>query len=115
MTTQDGYQPGAIVADSWGYDQTNVDFYRIERRTPTGFLVLQPLETVELTDPPRTPGGPATMTGKASPGAAKGVRTLRRRLCFQGDEPIGFAINDYSGGGWCSLWDGSEKHVSHYA
>ncbi len=114
MTNQDGYQPGAIVADSWGYDQTNVDFYRIERRTPAGFLVLQPLEGIEAPDAPRTPGGPPTMTGTVTPGSDKG-KTIRRRLCFRDSEPIGFAINNYSGGGWCQLWSEDERHVSHYA
>lgn len=38
----DGYDVGDIVSESWGYDQTNVDFYRIIRRTPS-MVTLRPM------------------------------------------------------------------------
>ena len=27
------FTPGAILVDSWGWDQTNIDFYRITKRS----------------------------------------------------------------------------------
>ncbi len=113
----DAYQPGAIVSDSWGYEQTNIDFYRIVKRKGD-WVTLQPLETVEVPDDAR--GRTTAMTGTVTPGSDKDTRTLRRRLCFgteewQKGQPIGFAISRYSGGGWARIWDGEPEHVSHYA
>lgn len=84
MTAPDPYQPGAIVSDSWGYDQTNIDFYRIIKRKGD-WLTLQPLEAVEVSS------GPETMTGTVTPGPDKNAKTVRRRLCFGtngGDHPL---------------------------
>lgn len=96
-----GYQPGAIVIEIWGWEQTNVDFYRIEKRaeqwvtltavssriTETGFMSGT---TVPL-DEPKTPH-----------------RHLRKKLKFRDGKPAGFA--NWPGGLWnakpvrCS-WD----------
>ncbi len=32
LAMEDGYQQGAIISDSWGYEQANIDYYRIEKR-----------------------------------------------------------------------------------
>ena len=119
VTTRDPYQPGAIVADSWGYDQTNIDFYRIVKRKGD-WLTLQPLESVEVSDDEPAKGRQATMTGTATHGPATAARPFRRRMCFgteewQNGQPIGFAVRNYASGGWARIWNGQPEHVSHYA
>jgi hypothetical protein len=39
------YQVGQILEGTWGYDQTNVDFYRIPKRT-NDTLWLEPLANI---------------------------------------------------------------------
>lgn len=39
LAMKDGFQVGAILAYSWGYEQTNVDFHRIIKRTPSSVIL----------------------------------------------------------------------------
>lgn len=45
MTTSERYSDGADVGDIlvsvWGYDQTNVDYYRVERRTKASVWIVR--------------------------------------------------------------------------
>lgn len=117
---EDKYQVGAILDSSWGYDQTNYDFYRIQRRTNDTVWLL-PLQAQQASN------GPASMTGTCVPGEPKEIGAfevgapgckfdgtlLRRRLCRdrQTGEIRGLSIEH----GWCSLWDGKPCHFSSYA
>lgn len=46
----DGYQTGAVLVSSWGYDQTNVDFYQIVKRAAKS-VWLRPLLSKRLPAP----------------------------------------------------------------
>ena len=65
---------GDIFVCSWGYDQTNVDFYQVVKRTPKTVTVRQ-VAAETLSD------GPLTMTGKARaiPGQFIG-EPMRRKM-----------------------------------
>lgn len=103
----DGYQPFAIIHHSWGYEQTNADFFRIVARKGD-WITMQPLELLEQSD------GAQSMTGRATPGAAvTAAATIRRRLRFGRGMPYGFAV--HRGYGWAKLWSGRPVAVSHYA
>lgn len=102
---------GAILASSWGYDQTNVDFYRVDK-VKNGWATLQQIAGSEASDDERL--GYQTMTGRAVPAEPqKPVGSPFRRkigppIC---GEPM-IRISSYE---FARPWDGKPKFVSHYA
>lgn len=108
----DGYVAGGVLAYSWGYDQTNIDFYRIVKRSGE-WVWLREMEGIETEDPPREPGGPWTMTGRVVAGADQpDAKVFRRKLHKRNGKITGCALRSY---GWASLWDGHPMSVSHQA
>jgi hypothetical protein len=104
-------EPGSILFSSWGYDQTNVEFYRVEKITGA-FVTLQQIESVEHSDDEAA--GYSTMTGKVvpvDPPAPIGNKTFRRKL-HQGQAEPFVQIESYS---YAYAWDGRPRRVSHYA
>lgn len=103
----DVYEPGAILSCSWGYDQTNVDFYVVVRRKAGKggqvWLTLAPLDGHETGD---------GWTGTKVPGTRVGSATFRRKLHVWDDGEGGVSITSYS---WAGLWSGEPASVSHYA
>ena len=102
------YAVGSILYGSWGYDQTNIDFFQIVRHSAGGMLTLRPLSSVCQYDG-------ASMTGKAEPGAPSGKPDIRRKLYISDGQERGCKYFNYSGGGWISAWDGLPKAYSTYA
>lgn len=106
----DAYEVGAILEHSWGYDQTNIDFFVIVKRTdsPKGvtFLTLQEMTTADKNET-------GFMTGDCQPGViVENAKPFRRKLHSYDGEERGVAIESY---GWCSLWDGKPARWSSYA
>ena len=105
----DKYEPGAILVNSWGYDQTNIDFYVIVKRTDNG-------RGVWLTLAPMTYGSrdeDLFAQGTCTPGEIKpGAKTFRRKMHTYNDVEHGVAIESY---GWCSLWSGTPVRWTAYA
>lgn len=96
---------GAIIYNSWGYDQTNIDFYQVVKATKC-FVTLRPIEAEKISD------GPQTMTGKAT--AKKDhftseEATRHKAYFYFGGNCVNF---QYGGGG---EWDGKPKRYSTYA
>jgi hypothetical protein len=100
-----GYEVGDILEGSWGYDQTNVDFYRVVRRTPST-VWMQPLATVHSAEV-------GFMTTRATPGESTGEPVIRRKLHRRDGEAIGCSFQPSYG--WISTWDGKPAFASHYA
>lgn len=100
------YTEGKIIVNTWGYEQTNKDFYRITKRAGD-YVTLQPLQAIEKSD------GPLTMTGTSLPGDPdpKG-KTIRRKVHTRDNKESGIAIERY---GWASLWEGRPEHTTSYA
>jgi len=99
------YTEGKIISHSWGYEQTNIDFFKIIKRSGS-FVTLQPLESIEKSD------GPLTMTGSCTPGEPMpGGKIIRRKVHTRDGKESGVAIKSY---GWASLWDGQPEHFSSY-
>lgn len=104
---------GTIFVSSWGYDQTNVDFYRVARISPTGKTVwLQPIGKTIV------PGSEGFMSEQVVPSDTfdpepDPKRLLRRKLS-PGWCNDGWWVNltSYSGAG---VWDGEPERASHYA
>lgn len=102
------FEPGAILSDSWGCEQTNVDFYVIMRRTGQ-FITVLPMFC-------RSEYDSKSMTSKNIPGEVDyTAKLIRKKLKSYDGQESGFSFSNYSGGGWCRLWKGCVQHASHYA
>jgi hypothetical protein len=103
--TPSSFAPGAILASSWGYDQTNVDFYRVEK-IKGDWITLQ-----EIAASDASADSDLAMTGRvvpAVPHAPKG-EPFRRKL-RTGSQCV--KISSYE---FASAWDGTPQRVSWYA
>lgn len=100
-------QPGMIFYNSWGYEQTNVDFYQVISRKNRDVIIQQICR--ELTNDP----GFAPMAGNCvalKDEFKERSEPFRKRLSFYEGRPsipmeCGTAI----------VWDGKPKYVSWYA
>jgi hypothetical protein len=103
---QQALEVGAILYGSWGYDQTNIDFFRVEQ-VKNGWAVLQDIESVEISD------GPGSMTGRVVPVDPHQPigKPMRRKVGECMGKPC-LKICSYE---YAFPWDGKPKFVSHYA
>jgi hypothetical protein len=104
----DKFEPGAILENSWGWEQTNIDFFCIIDRKGDWVTVLPMVQE----------RGPEIgfMTNKETPISINwNAKPRRKKLhSFDGKES-GFSFGNYTGAGWCRLWDGKETYSTHYA
>lgn len=120
----DKYQVGAIIDSQWGWEQTNVDFYRIVKRT-NATVWLEPLQS-QAVENAESYLGRQSMTGYSVPsdtpkqiGAFEVAmascrydgKPIRRRLAYRDGKCIGLQIKH----GWASLWDGDAVNWTDYA
>lgn len=95
---------GAILRSSWGYGQTNVDYYQVTGMSPSGKTVtLRQLASIDTTQAQR---GGSSMSGKkrALPDEFTG-KPFQRRIGANGR----IKIRDYAS---ASLWDGADNYYS---
>ena len=101
---------GAILASSWGYDQTNVDFYRVDK-VKGDWATLQQIAANEASDDTEDR---VTMTGRVVPAEPQKPigEPFRRKIGepYNG-EPF-LRISSYE---FARPWNGKPKFVSHYA
>lgn len=103
-----GVSDGDFFYSSWGYDQTNVDFYRVLEVTPSGKSVkVQHWTSKNIGDDMHgsmVPGnGPVTShDGVPAPVQTKRLKDVGRAA---------FHINSYSNG---YHWDGTPKYQTGY-
>jgi hypothetical protein len=109
-TAPDWAKPGAVWFCSWGYDQTNVDFYRVVKLAGA-WITLEKIAATEHSDD--TPDRPATFTGRAVPAdPARPIgKPFRRKLALYTSGPF-VKIESYS---HAQPWDGTPKRTSSYA
>jgi len=97
---------GDIFYDSWGYDQTNIDWWQVVQITGSGKSVkIRPINGKYKET--------GFMSGQTTPlkGKFKGSAITKRWGISSGS----VYINSPSGHGWCSKWDGKPKFSSSYA
>lgn len=102
----DKFEVGAILTDSWGWEQTNIDFYCIVKRAGNWLTVL-PM-TKKSSDM-----SSQYMTREELPGEINFAAEPQRKklqLSSEGKE-YGFSF----GNGYCRLWDGKKETSTHYA
>lgn len=94
---------GTVLSSVWGYEQTNVDFYRVEA-VGGGFVTLIQLGKLDASD-----GSEPWMQGKALPSDTPkdGAKPIRRKWTGYGCRVDGFR--------WASIWKGAPVRWSSYA
>ena len=95
---------GQILVSTWGYDQTNADFYRVMKVSPTQ-VTLASMKAIEV------PHNGDWMFGVKTPYGA-GVGTPFRRKFVASGNGYWVGITSFSG---ARLWDGKPVNVSHTA
>ncbi len=95
---------GDILYSSWGYDQTNIDFYQVTGLISTQIVELRPIASEMLPNE-----GGSSMSGKviAKPDAFKGDAFKKR---VSGGNTV--KIESYA---HATPWDGQPKYCSWYA
>lgn len=102
------FTPGAILMDSWGFEQTNVDFYCIVARKGDYVTVVEMQVLSNYNSD--------TMTSKVTPTTIKpGAKPQRKKIKSYGGKESGFSFRSGMGGGWCELWNGKPQIATHYA
>lgn len=103
--TQTTIQEGTIIRAAWGYDQTNIDFYKCIKRTPT-FTTLVRIRHKETSND----GG---WTGTAVPDPERVIsRPIRRKVHTMPDTGEQFVMmNAYTVG---RPWNDKPAHWTSY-
>lgn len=92
---------GDIFYDSWGYDQTNIDWYQVVKVLPKSVKVRRIAGKTKET---------GFMSGETRPLKGKFIGPPKtKRVGISNGEP--YLPSKH---GWTSLWDGKPKHVSWY-
>lgn len=98
------FSPGDIVENTWGYEQTNVDFLQVISVTKK-FLTLRPISKMTREDAPRA------MTGKVIPCPNRFTGAEERHGVYVWDGGR-IGINFKYGSG--RKWDGTPQSCSWY-
>ncbi len=99
---------GDILSCSWGYDQTNVDFYKVVKLSPSGksvtiMRIKSAVKENGYMSGESTPAVPHTFRADAKP-LTKRVNSYEGSYCV--------TMNSYS---TAFLWDGKPRYTSWYA
>lgn len=97
------YTKGAIVQHTWGYGQTNQNFYEIIKRTPK-MVVLRELKTESTMD-----GFMQGMCWPLKNEYRENEEEFRMRVFDDGDEE-----ELHPEFGWMKIWDGEHQKWTGY-
>lgn len=93
---------GSILYSTWGYEQTNCDFYQVCAIVSKTMVVIRQIATARTTD------GDQHMSGTVKPVPGKFVGTPMRKRATSS----GIRLSSFSS---ASVWDGKPKRISWYA
>lgn len=109
ISSLDNIKEGAIFSHSWGYDQTNYDFYQVIKRTRTSVIVRRiQSEKIENDGHNMT----AVLMPRIGVFSEQNPLPLTKRLKASSRDGRAYLSMEY---GWCGLWDGKPKHATYYA
>lgn len=101
MSAPSHLSAGDILVGTWGYEQTNASFYRVEKRTPKQVVLCRLKNVTTWTK---------DFNGEALPGDVRENKTERRKVTLCGNEEIVqgecFTLRK---------WDGKPVQVTSYA
>lgn len=123
--TENPYKVGDILHHSWGYDQTNADFYQVVAAT-TATVSLHKIGVKTV------PGSQGFMSESLMPVKGKFLENYHHALTRDSNgKTTGPVLKKVSGYlqptnglpkyfipvpyGWCDLWEGKPEYSSHYA
>jgi hypothetical protein len=104
------YKVGDILSVSWGYEQTNVDFYEVVRVTPKA-IVIQQIRSKTVRDI-------AWAQGEVMPCPREYIGSEERKILqpYIDNDPDPYRrVHLHHPYGWLKLWDGSPQRASWYA
>jgi hypothetical protein len=94
---------GDIFYNSWGYGQTNIDWYQVVSVSPTG-------KTVKIREIHGILKGTGDMTGKTMPDKNKWKGKVQQKKVRVSGKEVNLPMRH----GWCPMWDGKPKDSSWY-
>lgn len=103
-TTPTTFEPGMILVATWGYEQTNVDFYVVTRTTERTVWFRPIAQGIEQS------AGFMTELVVPHPERTTGPE-VRRRIIAAEDGPRAQTSMGHS----AAIWDGEPVRQSHYA
>ncbi len=99
------YQVGCILNSSWGYEQTNIDFYKIVKRS-NNFITLQQIG--------QNKNYTSDMSGTTLPDINTTIgQPFRRKLMIHNNQILGCKLEKSYGS--ISAWEGKPEQFSTYA
>ncbi len=99
--------PGTIFHYSWGYEQTNCDYFQVIERKGR-YITLRKIGS----EHDHECGNSMAEYRKPVPDAfLENAKPMRKLVQFSGGKPY-IKINSF---GWCNVWDGSANYCSWYA
>ena len=99
---------GDIFHFSWGYEQTNVDYYQVIDKN--GYMLTLREICCKRTNT-ETGNGMADYVTAVKDAFVEESEPFQKKLQFSGNKPY-ITMKSF---GWCSLWDGRECYRSWYA
>lgn len=112
-----GVKPGDVFVESWGYDQTNIDFYVVTRVTrssvylkPCGARTVGEGMSTRLVPDPSKVNEYRDNRARIGKVNARGEVVKRVKAGWRGEPWLN--LTSYSG---ASLWDGERSYFDTYA
>ncbi|MCR4654739.1 MAG: hypothetical protein K5770_00690 [Lachnospiraceae bacterium] len=99
-----GVKIGDVFCDSWGYDQTNIDFYQVVDLRGATQVVLKPIKKTS-----RSVGWCSDMV-KPEKNSFFNIDEYKTRQCGRGVETITKTVKDYGNG---NIYAGSGREAMH--
>lgn len=113
----DGYDVGDILYSSWGWEQTNIDWYRVVKRT-AATVWMEPLYGKRTYEHQMAgsvvPVDEVKPIGNHEVGSSRSSwdgKPIRRKLRYRDGKPIGFSVKY----GWTGPWHGKPVRFSEWA
>lgn len=97
---------GDILVSSWGYEQTNIDYYRVLKVTKASVVIAR-LNSVSK----RTDWGGGTKTPGSELIGANETHRFKLGTTWDKQPTYSVKLNSYS---YASLWDGSAQSFTDY-
>jgi len=101
-------KPGDIITESWGYDQTNINFYQVIDVLGRCTVMIQEINGI-TTETGFMCGNKVPVPGDFLPGSVMMKKRVQPGHLSSGER---IAIRSYSSG---HKWDGKPEHCSWYA
>lgn len=102
---KDSWGVGSILYSSWGYEQTNIEFYKVTKRTKATVTIVRLSEDI-------VEHNPEYMSGYTSAGEeVVGEPIKSKRISNRGTDYESIKLSDYKR---AYPWDGKPKYFSYY-